>query len=983
MSSVLPPDNRLTGHYSYKNELYSVHFGAPQVVLKTPSPTEAPPFESGTLIPNFLEPRYLTPRYAYMLFTLKYPPWRENFFSALDFSRAQLPIVQDDDHPGRFKLETATQKDWLHLEISLRNVGFGIYSQISEMKYPRLGNVVTPYGFSAVRYKFLQNFPTEASARFAAWRSKLNFLPLIAYVSMAFWIAEGYDQWCQDNKVTALDWRAELLKGENAVQPAFLEILESTTMNNWRAERVGCLYQIPDSSKYESEEQWRTRYEVEYFLKGILLSEFPIPLYISWGTLPSYISESTISAGFKDFIPAEELLDSFYAAGGKMSFSRYSVSWETKGWVEYPYKPAPSPIAAAPPLHATHSSPPPVNPFPPRPEHSAQRENESIFEFFARRGESNKRKMETETSEARQRRTQRLEHAKKGGLPAGTSCAFFWEEQGGHYIRKRVNRGEYTDYWAEYPRSQRRFDPIHNEWDLCVLFEKKHPVFGRTYDDDQDPYDSEDDDYDNVDQHPTFPQGADMATFLPLHVPGDVEMESEEFVPEGVDLGHEFDVSDLPLENIASSSKKCVERFMRRFNQAPSTENPTYESIGQNLLDVLQNRFGFVKPRSLDKHSAEFTPRDAPKKPLPTSLLPDVVGVPEIGSELASENLSSVLSIFFGQHTDARTANDIDRVLLDYHDRDWLPPSPFDFGRESLTSMRTGTTRSYYVLRQQGSGIGSEVLLFPRATDLLEVLRRGWGPGVKDVVKHLLARGTTFWFAWMSAQIESGSPLTQGKRDVTSGLGYRPQNFEFEKLDYTLYVLLRENRVLHGPRGRIALQYGGAVARLARAEISDVDFLQQFDDAVYDLGDCLWDGKSQHAYWHEFLTNHELDILCGVYHVGTGIRAKKAQEKEHESDDDGDGDGEQTSITSWWPKPHAWARGSLAREPWTFRSEQWYQKRLQHFADGVYLPTTTRKWRKNLRFNAQVLKCLDGCERVAEKVVDGLIARVDVNKAVA
>ncbi|KAJ7016078.1 hypothetical protein C8F04DRAFT_1203441 [Mycena alexandri] len=920
MSSVLPPDNRLTGHYSYKNQLYSVHCGAPKVVLKTPTPAEAPPFESGLSMPNSLEPRYLTPQYAYMLFTPKYPPW-------------------------------TTQEYWWDLETSLRRVGLKIYSQMSKMAYPRLGNLVTPYGSSAVRYKLLQNFPTRESARFA---------------------------WCKDTKTPALDWRAELLSGEYPVTPTFLETLESTSVKNWRAERVGCLYQITDPSTAESEEAWRTRLEVEHFLKGILLSEFPIPLYISWGTLPPYISLPTMA-----FIPTQENLDLFHTAGGKMSFSRYCVYWETNGWVEYPYKPAPSPIAAAPPSGASHSSPPPANPFPSLPEHSAQRENESIHNFFARRGESNRTKMERETGEARQRRMQRLEHAKKGGLPAGSSCVFFWKEQGGHYIRQRVNRGEHKDYWAEYLRSQRRFDPVHNEWDLCMLFETNDPVFGQTYDDQHDHDDGEDDDYDNVDQHPTFPQGADMSRFLPSHVPGDVEMESEDFVPEGMDLGQDFDVSDLPPENIASSSKKCVERFMHRFGQAPSRESPAYESIGQNLLDVLQNRFGFVKPWSLDKHSVEFAPRDAPKKPFPTSLLPDVVGVPEIGSELASENLSSVLSIFFGQHTDARTANDIDRALLDYHDQDWLPPSPFYFGRESLKSMRTSTTRSYYVLRQPGSGIGSEVLLFPRAADLLEVLRRGWGPDVKDVVKHLLARGTTFWFAWMSAEIESGSPKKQGKRDITSGLGYRPQDFKFEKLDYHLSVLLRQNRLLHGPRGRIALQYSGAVARLARAEISDVNFLQQFDDAVYDLGDCLWDGKSQHAYWHEFLTDHELDILCGVYHVGTGILTKKAQRNEDESDGDGDGDGEQTTIISWWPKPHAWARGSLAREPWTSRSEEWYQKRVRHFADEVYLPTTTRKWRKNLRFNAQVLKCLDGCERVAEKVVDGLIARVDGNKGAA
>ncbi|KAJ7022166.1 hypothetical protein C8F04DRAFT_971791 [Mycena alexandri] len=129
----------------------------------------------------------------------------------------------------------------------------------------------------------------------------------------------------------------------------------------------------------------------------------------------------------------------------------------------------------------------------------------------------------------------------------------------------------------------------------------------------------------------------------------------------------------------------------------------------------------------------------------------------------------------------------------------------------------------------------------------------------------------------MSAEIESSpsSPFKKGvKRDISSGLGYRRQQHKFDAQDYAFYVLHRTNRVLHGPRGRIALQYGGAVARVAREEISDTDFLQQFDDGVYDYGDCLWDGESQHAYWHDFLTDHELDLLCGVYHLGTGTFAK-------------------------------------------------------------------------------------------------------------
>ncbi|KAJ7898845.1 hypothetical protein B0H14DRAFT_2556905 [Mycena olivaceomarginata] len=115
-----------------------------------------------------------------------------------------------------------------------------------------------------------------------------------------------------------------------------------------------------------------------------------------------------------------------------------------------------------------------------------------------------------------------------------------------------------------------------------------------------------------------------------------------------------------------------------------------------------------------------------------------------------------ILCTFFGQCLKARTVNDIDKALLDYHQPQHpkAPPTEFAINREYLTSMHNPAGRMYYyVLAEDGSGIGSEVLLFPRATDLLEVLRQQWGPDIKGIIKHLLARGIPFWLAYRSLQI--------------------------------------------------------------------------------------------------------------------------------------------------------------------------------------------------------------------------------------
>ncbi|KAJ7022475.1 hypothetical protein C8F04DRAFT_1272585 [Mycena alexandri] len=549
MPSELPPNGRLTGHYCFQNRLYTVSYGTHQTVLKTPTYEEAPPVDVAKVVPNFSEPRYLSLRYPYMAFVPKFFPWRDELFKPLDYSFPNLPIEEDDEIPGRFRLRSDVAEHWLSLESSLRLVGHKLMHMSESFKYPRLGWLASPWLF-ADRFTFLRTFPTEALARSAAWRCKLNFLPLLAYVSMAFWIAEGYDLICAVEE-PRVDWRAELLAGEFAAKPAFLDLLSATVVRNWTAERVGCLYQIGGPPGSESSEQRAGRNEVESLLSDIILAGCPFPLYISWGSLPATIYPGSVSEDLQRFIPSQDNLDSFHTPQGKMCFKQYAVSShidpesgeEFCQWREYPHKREPSDIDTAPPPVAHRSSPVPVNPFPPLPKHSAQRKNETIYEFFTRRGESNRTRIAKENAAERQQRTQRQENAKKSGRPSKTACVYYWDDQGGHYIRNRVNRAEFDDLWDDYPRPQRRFDPVHNEWDLCVLFEQNEPVFGVNYDNRRD--DEDEDDDDDMDQHPIFPANADMATFLPSHatntvevrLPEDVEMEPEQSVFEGEELG--------------------------------------------------------------------------------------------------------------------------------------------------------------------------------------------------------------------------------------------------------------------------------------------------------------------------------------------------------------------------------------------------------------------------------------------------------------
>ena len=85
-------------------------------------------------------------------------------------------------------------------------------------------------------------------------------------------------------------------------------------------------------------------------------------------------------------------------------------------------------------------------------------------------------------------------------------------------------------------------------------------------------------------------------------------------------------------------------------------------------------------------------------------------------------------------------------------------------------------------------------------------------------------------------------------------------------------------------------------------------------------------------------------------------------------------DTDQTGIVSWWPKPSAWARGSLDGSWWTPQCEHdFFQKRLSHFQKGVYILQRQSDWRHNLKFKKDVKKCWDGYESAAFSMVQGFI----------
>ncbi|KAJ7691084.1 hypothetical protein B0H14DRAFT_2420214 [Mycena olivaceomarginata] len=216
---------------------------------------------------------------------------------------------------------------------------------------------------------------------------------------------------------------------------------------------------------------------------------------------------------------------------------------------------------------------------------------------------------------------------------------------------------------------------------------------------------------------------------------------------------------------------------------------------------------------------------------------------------------------FLGYCKRAKQLSDIPQSILDLHNPDCDIYCPWDIEvrREILNG------KLYYVLYDR-SHDGLYVLL-ESATNALEVVRQGWGPDLASVIGQLLGRNIQFNVCSRSSVIRTRMPPP--RRMIHTGLGFRPKNYVPTAHDYQTYLAMRE-QFLQSPRGRAAKLYGGIVGRLACTVVSDEEVCRGPTDDVTIDGTCLWDGVSASAYWDDSLTEQEMDLICGVYHISTG-----------------------------------------------------------------------------------------------------------------
>ncbi|KAG1732330.1 hypothetical protein EDD22DRAFT_735133, partial [Suillus occidentalis] len=156
----------------------------------------------------------------------------------------------------------------------------------------------------------------------------------------------------------------------------------------------------------------------------------------------------------------------------------------------------------------------------------------------------------------------------------------------------------------------------------------------------------------------------------------------------------------------------------------------------------------------------------------------------------------------------------------------------------------------------------------------------------------------------------------------------RPFGWTADKYEYADYEL-RRNRLLRLPHVRVAAaQAGGILWRLCKQELANDIPNGPSADVVY-FADMS--NESSKTLVYDTLSEHEIEILCGIYYVDTDRRA-------------------QTTTLAWWPNPQLWDTSGLDTGYWNRSCEQMFQNRLEKIRNGSTTLLTTKRWRSDLKY---------------------------------
>ncbi|KAJ7604971.1 hypothetical protein FB45DRAFT_767826 [Roridomyces roridus] len=269
----------------------------------------------------------------------------------------------------------------------------------------------------------------------------------------------------------------------------------------------------------------------------------------------------------------------------------------------------------------------------------------------------------------------------------------------------------------------------------------------------------------------------------------------------------------------------------------------------QKIEEILPSRFGFNSiqtPEGLD-----------PKKALQT-----ITCSWAVGNKLWKNDKYPLLPFFLQSIFEQKPLSQIPPSMMDMAN----PDSDLTASSWAVDVFIWRETKPLvYEIRSSKDQDSLPSILLEHAATVLQILRMH-EENIFTIIRELVTYGVEFHVAWKkSPQYRSYPPPR------TPGLGRRSEAYKGTIVDFWVYVKQR-NDFLHSPRGHVALFYGGIIGRVARLVLEDPEDLACLapSDELLRTGARFYDDEAL-ALWRPVLTLDEVNLICGVYEVETGM----------------------------------------------------------------------------------------------------------------
>jgi hypothetical protein len=453
---------------------------------------------------------------------------------------------------------------------------------------------------------------------------------------------------------------------------------------------------------------------------------------------------------------------------------------------------------------------------------SRQRRGETFEQFFEREKADHDMRASLETLSAKQVRLSRERSAIAAPGRRGPRV-YEWEDVDGFLMRLLVPRGDVENIWECYKESQRRFNSFENQWDLAAAFDPSTSTI--------DPYAYSDDSDEEHSPRPASPLFLPPPNSLPLPLLSRPAIDASR-----EDFATTHGNADDPNHN---------------HNHALPTSIPEPD----RLDDILYYRYGFNKSSSYQ--DVRFFSQDNLTRVKRT--LGD--GLANLESSIHADVIAFVQRFVCGQPP---------ALLWDLSPTHEFPLADTLTTCNVIVLIKQLRDKTYYTIepRISSSNDAPWRLVVEDPVTVIECLRRAadWGRSRYRIAQSFLDRGIPF-------STREPVPIVPSPRPYFIGLCPRPPGYEDGLLDYFAY----EERLtvfLQMPHARAALLQGGIVWRLAKLvldERRDSDALRGPSSDVDIYGKALSLNPSGARFWDDVLSTEELDLICGVHQIYTGM----------------------------------------------------------------------------------------------------------------